>query len=56
MTTSQRQMIARAIATDEAWISRRRPLIEPDEDCSDIEESIAQVQRDVDRMRELLSQ
>jgi hypothetical protein len=52
--SQQRSMIANAIAEDELWISRARVLITLDADCSSIERDIADVQRDVDRMRALL--
>ena len=50
----QRSMLTRAIAEDVVWISRAGALIAPDADCSSIEDDIAGVQRDIDRMRALL--
>ena len=47
-------MLTRAIAEDVLWISRAGALIAPDADCSSIEDDIAGVQRDIDRMRALL--
>ena len=54
MTISQRRLVAEAIAADELWIARARQLVEPGCDCSSIEDSIANAQRQVDRMRALL--
>jgi hypothetical protein len=54
MTLEPRTLIARAIAEDERWVAQARALVEPDVDCSSIEESIAGVERDLARMRALL--
>jgi hypothetical protein len=54
MTNYQRRLIGDAIAADELWIAQARSLIEPGVDCASIEDSIADAQRQVDRMRSLL--
>jgi hypothetical protein len=54
LTTLLRRAIAEAIAADELWIARARQHIEPDVDCSSIEDSIDRKRRDVERMRALL--
>jgi hypothetical protein len=54
MTSFIRPQIMRAIADDELWVARARALIEPDVDCSSIEESVARAESDIARMRALV--
>jgi hypothetical protein len=55
MTSDQQHLIAEAIAADELWIARARQHIEPGVDCTSIEHDIAEAQKQVDRMRALLT-
>jgi hypothetical protein len=49
-----RTLIIDLIATHRTEIAQWRALIEPDADCSEVEDYIARLQRDVARMRGVL--